>query len=1216
MNVLREQMQTLISRLSQPTVTPMLHVTQVQPVKARLDPSGLPDVDKCVAQTVPGDGDCLWHACYAWQATEGPNPQAVAGGVAYKQRVLHALRTQTQMFAQAWGCEAQGILSACETWSSDWADARALLTVSVLEGAYIILLNRRDNVVEVIGPRPWVPGSVTRCWLLEFGSDHYNPSLPPSAQWMMQVLAAAQFEPWKTPVTSGALLPGGATFPQLRVSPPPRGLATGDPAQMEARWFDQAVKDWHISPSTSQSLLHTCNVTSWRTNMQRLLPLLDNQGSHIVCLQETGTSIEQQRSATAMMNRANFHVVWGQATPRVRKRTRGWMLDRSSVPGVAILHSAHLQVYPCDPRTLKAKSLVQQGRLIMAWVKTREQQPYYIMNVYLPAGANEAARKLEMQHTIFEEVLSWASIPGIVCGDFNQRVEGSPLLASLSPLGWRLPLHVSQDGTPQDFTYQSGSVQTKIDDMIFHPSLHAMADVLVISQLEGLQHCLLTTKCHTLEHEEIVPVRYPPHLDIQAKSPTVSPICWQSVEKRARRAYEHVLRDSQTREWAYLQDQVDKQWCEFQDILQRHLLSCYGHAEDTQAKRMPYGHDWKRAPVKPKIWNPERLANNTELGQLRRDLRRLTSLKPFGPHASIENRLRHHRDRIMGQLGLSSAQFQDALSNPDRWVSHWSARIKILEQREHKRQVHCWHRKLTTRGHRPTRALFKWVKQGPRRGHFTLKHEEKILSGPSHYFDAHRTYWAQLMNRDPQEVTDTHKIVGQLPPTETPTPYDFEQSVLLLQDALGKLTPWAASGLDMWPPEALKAIPLPAIRALAWLYYSCEVAGCWPRSMLSIRVQVIPKTDDPMPPVQDHRPISVTSVWYRAWAAWALRRLPSHVWDNIGPTACGGLPKRTPFPQLLEVMLAMEAALINPLEHPWVGVVSLDAVKCFDLLAYPCVLKASLQLGIPTGILRLLSEFWLHSTRYISAHSCIETVGFRSNNGIPQGCAMSIIMCVAMVCQWTATVEVPRVRSLSYVDDRYLLSEHREAILEAWQASQQWHKGAKWKINPQKSCVVQVGGPKIAVQHDGDLLPSSQSLKALGTETPVVFNQACQLQRKRFQNARAMVDRLSLLRLPVHVVQHLLAVCVIPKAIYALVPRLPPLSEVRSLTQAIKKAMGVWRRRGSWDLSCACIGQPHVQDPMSAAMYAHALTVIRARRARPVLNQLWTRMDDNYRVAS
>ena len=75
------------------------------------------------------------------------------------------------------------------------------------------------------------------------------------------------------------------------------------------------------------------------------------------------------------------------------------------------------------------------------------------------------------------------------------------------------------------------------------------------------------------------------------------------------------------------------------------------------------------------------------------------------------------------------------------------------------------------------------------------------------------------------------------------------------------------------------------------------------------------------------------------------------------PNACRGLPKRTP--ALLQViMLDMEYTQINPQQQPWVGVASLDAVKCFDLLAYPLVVKSAQRLHIPTSILAALVSFW------------------------------------------------------------------------------------------------------------------------------------------------------------------------------------------------------------------------------------------------------------------
>ena len=134
-------------------------------------------------------------------------PQSTEAGTAYKHQILRHLRANAPTFAHAWGCEAQGLLSACEHWTDNWADARALLSISLIEQVYIIILNRRDTVIEVIGPKTWSAGDEVRCWLLEFGSDHYNPVRPPTVDWFARVL----FEPWKTPPQGH--MQGGASLP-------------------------------------------------------------------------------------------------------------------------------------------------------------------------------------------------------------------------------------------------------------------------------------------------------------------------------------------------------------------------------------------------------------------------------------------------------------------------------------------------------------------------------------------------------------------------------------------------------------------------------------------------------------------------------------------------------------------------------------------------------------------------------------------------------------------------------------------------------------------------------------------------------------------------------------------------------------------------------------------------------------------------------------------
>ena len=114
---------------------------------------------------------------------------------------------------------------------------------------------------------------------------------------------------------------------------------------------------------------------------------------HVICFQETGTSTEQQRAATAALNRQGYQIIWGDPTPRRPKKHRGWTLDRMHCPGVAIVHSSSLTVYPCAPKTEQAQLLKKQGRLVMAMVETPSGQSHYIMNVYLPSGVGSHAHQ-------------------------------------------------------------------------------------------------------------------------------------------------------------------------------------------------------------------------------------------------------------------------------------------------------------------------------------------------------------------------------------------------------------------------------------------------------------------------------------------------------------------------------------------------------------------------------------------------------------------------------------------------------------------------------------------------------------------------------------------------------------------------------------------------------------------------------------------------------
>ena len=101
--------------------------------------------------SVPGDGNCLWHSCYVWTANHSREPQQVApGGSALKQRVLQELHNNAEHHARLWGAAPDGVQAAAREWITEWADARALLSISEIMGVNILVTSEVDGVFELI----------------------------------------------------------------------------------------------------------------------------------------------------------------------------------------------------------------------------------------------------------------------------------------------------------------------------------------------------------------------------------------------------------------------------------------------------------------------------------------------------------------------------------------------------------------------------------------------------------------------------------------------------------------------------------------------------------------------------------------------------------------------------------------------------------------------------------------------------------------------------------------------------------------------------------------------------------------------------------------------------------------------------------------------------------------------------------------------------------
>ena len=163
----------------------------------------------------------------------------------------------------------------------------------------------------------------------------------------------------------------------------------------------------------------------------------------------------------------------------------------------------------------------------------------------------------------------------------------------------------------------------------------------------------------------------------------------------------------------------------------------------------------------------------------------------------------------------------------------------------------------------------------------------------------------------------------------------------------------SALGVDAWSLADVGSLPDWLLDWLASLLREVERPGKWPACLAEGYTAQIPK--DGPPGLLNSRPLTVLSRVYRLWGG--IRLVDAIAWQEtcVQPSAFGIRPARSAVDGAAVTQVLLELCRLNR----WaVAGMSIDYVKCFDLILQAVVLALALELGMDPGTCRALRAMY------------------------------------------------------------------------------------------------------------------------------------------------------------------------------------------------------------------------------------------------------------------
>ena len=510
-----QQLAQVISRQVNPLAETMTHTPLTAALKGAIPwPEGLVLPDR-VHPKAKGDGNCLWHSVAATLDNDEGRPIGDEGGLGLKRDTLAHLRSNAPQWAAVWQCQENGVTNAAEEWETQWADARACLTLSKLRDLTVIVFNRRDQLIETIcaGQTPPFRGRVA---ILDYSGDHYDPLPTINPSDLQKIAQATNLTPWRHDPNNRR--EGGFVLRAGRPSLVPGRTSTYMRLQ-RVRWTKTKKQRTDQDPSlacpqeSDMVTVTTWNVGGLRANLHRVTAYLKSDMPDMLMIQECRVAKEHERGIRAELKSVGYECYFEQPTPWKRNARGQSRLDIGMIPGVMLIAKESHTIVQIPPLNNGAEEFVRKGRLQLFHLHAHGQKPWLFVNMYFPAGKTAEGMRLAMTKAIWEELNTRGTDRAILGGDWNQHPLEAELTRRLTTERlWTVPTLVDRTMSPQETTYVMDGHGTWIDSFLVGAGTQCQIPVQVVDNEAGTLHKRVTLNIPSEPRVNVPTLRYPPTL--------------------------------------------------------------------------------------------------------------------------------------------------------------------------------------------------------------------------------------------------------------------------------------------------------------------------------------------------------------------------------------------------------------------------------------------------------------------------------------------------------------------------------------------------------------------------------------------------------------------------------------------------------------------------------------------------------------------------------